>query len=25
LTDEPAALIKEEDPETGLYLFDPEA
>jgi uncharacterized protein len=25
LTDEPATLVKEEDPETGLYLFDPKA
>jgi uncharacterized protein len=25
LTDEPAVLVKEEDPETGLYLFDPRA
>jgi predicted DNA-binding protein with PD1-like motif len=25
LTDEPVDLVKEEDPETGLYLFDPRA
>jgi uncharacterized protein len=25
LTDEPIGLVKEEDPETGLYLFDPKA
>ena len=25
LTDEPTSLVKEEDPETGLYLFDPKA
>jgi predicted DNA-binding protein with PD1-like motif len=25
LTDEPAALVKEKDSETGLYLFDPKA
>jgi predicted DNA-binding protein with PD1-like motif len=25
LTDEPAALVKEEDPETDLYLFNPKA
>ena len=25
LTDEPTSLVKDEDPETGLYLFDPKA
>ena len=25
LTDEPTSLVKEQDPETGLYLFDPKA
>jgi hypothetical protein len=25
LTDEPSSLVKEEDPDTGLYLFHPES
>ena len=25
LTDEPGSLVKEEDPDTGLFLFHPES